>query len=79
MTGCEYNLEVPDLRPEESAMGRCVELAADQEAVIKKRFEVWKGQKVGIEDNFKTACRQIQADKSITELQDMLADLITSN
>ena len=57
LTGCQFNLDVPNLRPDESIMERLIELTADQESATKKRYEIWRAQKVGIEENFKTACR----------------------
>jgi len=79
LTGCEYNLEVPALRPDDSCAGRLVELVQDSETVTKKRFETWKQQKVSVEENFKLCCKEVQADRTVDDLADILADEITSH
>ena len=78
-TGCEYNLEVPSLRPDDSVTGRLIELNQDQESVTKRRFETWRTQRVTIEENFKASCKSIPADRPIEDFRDLLADQITSH
>jgi len=73
-TGCEYNLEVEALRPDESCSGRLIEMAQDKEEVIKKRYETWRQQKVTVEENYKATVSSIASDRQIEDLRDMLAD-----
>jgi len=79
VTGCEYNLEVPSLRPDDACAGRLVEMCQDSELVTKKRYETWKQQKVNVEENFKASCKSVQADRTIEDMMDMLADEISSS
>jgi len=74
-TGIYYNLEV--LPPkEETVAARLIELHEDKEAVVRKRFEVWKGQVEYIEEAFKNMLLNVQSDKAVDQVTEIICDAI---
>lgn len=78
MTGTEYNLEVTPPSDEQTS-NRMVELAQDHEFAARKKYDTWKAQKPIIEEHYRTSIKEVQADRTIEELSDALADEITSH
>jgi len=76
-TGVEYNLEV-NPPSDEPTSNRMIEMLADLEGPTRKKYENWRNQKPWIEENFRTAIKEIQADRTIDEMRDVLSDEIGS-
>lgn len=72
-TGIEYNLEV-NPPSDEPTSNRMIELAQDLEAPTRKKYESWRNQKVLIEENFRSCIKEVQADRTIEELREVLVD-----
>ena len=62
MTGIEYNLEVTPPSDEQTS-NRMVELAQDHEFAARKKYDTWKAQKPIIEEHYRTAIKEVQADE----------------
>lgn len=76
-TGILYNVEV-NPPSDEPTSNRMIEMPCDNESSTKKRYETWRNQKPFIEESFRTAIKEIQADRTIDEMRDVLTDEIQS-
>jgi adenylate kinase len=77
VTGTEYNLEV-NPPSDEPTSNRMIEFIEDLEATVRKRYDTWRAQKPDIEEAFRTSIKELQADRTIDEFQDTIAEEIQS-
>ncbi len=61
---------------EEAVAARLIELLEDREAVVRKRFQSWNGQLSIIEEAFKTMLLNVQSDKAIDQVTEVICDAI---
>ena len=72
-SGILYNLEVNPPSDEPTA-NRIIELIADSEGNVRKKYESWRSQKANVEEHFRTTIKELQADRTVDEMRDVLAD-----
>ena len=61
---------------DESTAGRLIELAEDKEHVIKQRYAIWNGLVPNVEEAFKNMMLNVQADKPVEQITELIADAI---
>jgi adenylate kinase len=74
-TGIYFNLEVAPPKDESTAQ-RLIELNEDKESVVRQRFGIWNSQVSNIEEAFKNMTLNIQSDKSVEQITELIADAI---
>lgn len=74
-TGAFYNLEINPPRDEATA-GRLIEMVEDREQVVKQRFAVWNNQVSNIEEAFKNMLLNVQGDKPVEQITELIHDAI---
>lgn len=70
-----YNLEVFPPK-EEAVAARLIDLLEDRETVVRKRFESWNGQVANIEEAFKNMLLNVQSDKAVDQVTEVICDAI---
>ena len=70
-----YNLEVFPPK-EETVAARLIEMHEDKEATVRKRFEVWNGQVSNVEEAFKNMLLNVQSDKPLDQVTELICDAI---
>ena len=63
---------------DEPTSNRMIELAEDLELPTRKRYDTWRNRKPLIEEAFRTCVKEVQADRSIEELRDALAEEVSA-
>jgi len=76
-TGDIFNLEV-NPPSDEATANRLIEMTEDKEEVVRKRYHNWKATFSMIEDNFKQCLQVVPSERTIEEMTDVLADIITN-
>lgn len=74
-TGQHYNLEITPPK-DESTASRLIEMVEDREVIVKQRFNVWNQQISNIEEAFKNMLLNVQADKPVENITELIADAI---
>jgi adenylate kinase len=74
-TGIYYNLEVFPPKDEATA-SRLIELLEDKERVVRQRFSIWNQQISNIEEAFKSQLLNVQSDKPVDHITDLICDAI---
>ena len=77
LTGNVYNL---NLNPpsEKAVLDRLISLKEDAPAVVKKKYKAYEAYQIQLEDQFKAEIVPVNADKSVQELADHLADALAN-
>ena len=77
LTGNIYNLE---LNPpsDEAVTKRLVSLKEDAPAIVKKKYKQFEDYQVQLEDQFKAEIVPVDANRSVQELADHLADALAN-
>ena len=74
-TGIEYN--ILDSPPsDEATNNRLIPLAQNSEEIIRKQCKAWKSQLIQIEENFRDKLLNVETDREIETITDLLAEEI---
>jgi len=74
-TGTYYNLEICPPKDEATA-SRLIALTEDSEDIVKKRSQTWNEQVSNIEEAFKNMLLNIQADKPVDQITELICETI---
>lgn len=74
-TGILYNLEINPPKDEATA-SRLIELIEDREKIVRQRHAVWNNQVSNIEEAFKNMLLNVQADKPVEQITELICDAI---